>query len=238
MLGRYTAPFSRSDGCESGLNAYYSHRYRSVAGGDAGKRNKAMASFTKYSSIIAAIICVITVPNVNVENALEEVDSAAKVAAVKNNESRTGKQDTTAEYADARAETAEAKSDWETQFALAGFTKDEIADCKEILKNVGITDYHDVDIIENGNMHIVRGEVFSAENWQLNVTLENRKIIYVCLAGIPDEKTEAYINWLGNLKFRKVGTTRSVDLYSDTQGGYLAKLDWDNKVIGAYDDEE
>ena len=125
------------------------------------------------------------------------------------------------------------QTDWETVFRENEFSDDEISEYKEIFDTIGISDYHDVDIHENGIMHIVRGKVYDSNELQLNVTLENRKIIYVALAGIPDTKTEAYINWRGQLKFKTVGTTTSVDLYSDTDGGYLAKVDWENKTISA-----
>ena len=125
------------------------------------------------------------------------------------------------------------QTDWETVFRENEFSDDEISEYKEIFDAIGISDYHDVDIHENGIMHIVRGKVYDSNELQLNVTLENRKIIYVALAGIPDTKTEAYINWRGKLKFKTVGTTTSVDLYSDTDGGYLAKVDWENKTISA-----
>ena len=106
-----------------------------------------------------------------------------------------------------------------------------------MLFNVGITDFHDVDVIENGIMHIVRGKIYNSKVLQLNVTLENREIFFIELAGISTEKKEAYINWRGKIKFKTVGTTKSVDLYYDVEGGYIAKLDWENMMITPYDEE-
>ena len=123
------------------------------------------------------------------------------------------------------------KNDWETAFKDSGFSDEEIAEYKEILTKVGITDYHDVEVIENGIMHIVLGKIYDAEDLQLNVTLENRKIIYIELTGLPATDTEAYINWRGKVTFRTVNTTKSVALYDDIEGGYLAALDWENKEI-------
>lgn len=80
-------------------------------------------------------------------------------------------------------------------------------------------------------MHIVRGKIFDSDTLQVNVTLENRKIILIELAGIPASNTEAYINWRGKIKFRTVDTKKAVDLYYDVDGGYVAKLDWENKMI-------
>ena len=129
------------------------------------------------------------------------------------------------------SETTQISTDWKTVFSENGFTDDEIATYNEILTTVGITDFHDVEVIENGIMHIVRGKIFDSDTLQVNVTLENRKIILVELAGIPATNTEAYINWRGKIKFRTVDTKKAVDLYYDVDGGYVAKLDWENKMI-------
>lgn len=128
-------------------------------------------------------------------------------------------------------ETMQISTDWKTVFSENGFTDDEIANYNEILTTVGITDFHDVELIDNGTMHIVRGEIFDSDVLQVNVTLKNRKIILVELAGIPATNTEAYINWRGKIKFRTVDTKKAVDLYYDMDGGYVAKLDWENKMI-------
>ena len=127
-------------------------------------------------------------------------------------------------------------NDWRTVFSEKGFTEDEIASYEEILTNVGITDYHDVNIIENGRMHIIIGKIYDSKNLQVNITLEERKIILVELTGIPTEKTEAYINWRGKIAFKTVGTTKSVDLYYDMSGGYVAKVDWENNMILPYNE--
>lgn len=125
------------------------------------------------------------------------------------------------------------KNDWKSVFAANGFTEQEIATYEEMLTKVGITDFHHVDIVENGIMHIVRGKIFNADQLQLNVTLEHRKIILIELAGLPAKRTESYINWRGKVRFRTVNTTKSVDLYYDMDGGYRAVLDWPNKMITA-----
>lgn len=129
------------------------------------------------------------------------------------------------------SETIQIFTDWKTVFSENGFTDDEIASYDEILTTVGITDFHDVELIDNGAMHVVRGTIFDSDTLQVNVTLENRKIILVELAGIPATNTEAYINWRGKIKFRTVDTKKAVDLYYDVDGGYVAKLDWENKMI-------
>lgn len=125
--------------------------------------------------------------------------------------------------------------DWKTSFAEAGFTEDEIAGYEELFSTIGVTEFHDVTIVDNSPMHIITGKIYDSGDLQLNVTLENREIIYVGLAGIPDTKTEAYINWRGKLKTKTVDTKITVDMFSDTEGGYLAVLDWKNKTISEYE---
>ena len=78
---------------------------------------------------------------------------------------------------------------WDTAFSEAGFTDDEIESYREVFDTVGVTDFHDVSIVDNNPMTVVRGKIYDSEDLQLNVTLENRQIIYVELAGIPDTKT-------------------------------------------------
>lgn len=133
-------------------------------------------------------------------------------------------------------EPKEKTNDWKSVFSEKGFSEEEISSYEEILTNVGITDYHDVEVIENGRMHIIRGKIFDSKNLQVNMTLEERKIILVELAGIPATEKEAYINWRGKLKFNTVGTTTSVDLYYDMSGGYVAKYDNENNVISPYNE--
>lgn len=132
-------------------------------------------------------------------------------------------------------ESVKNNGDWKTVFAENGFTEDEISAYGEMLSTVGITDYHDVEIAENGIMHIVRGKIYDSKELQLNVTLENRNIILIELAGIPTDKAKAYIDKRGNLKFKTVQGKDSTDLYYDVEGGYIAKLDWDNMTITAFE---
>jgi YrbI family 3-deoxy-D-manno-octulosonate 8-phosphate phosphatase len=70
---------------------------------------------------------------------------------------------------------------------------------------------------------------------ELGITLEDRKIIVVCL-NIPSETSKPYINWRGALKFRHEASWDNIDLYYDVDGGYVAKLDWENKMISPYNE--
>ena len=129
----------------------------------------------------------------------------------------------------------EDNGDWKTVFTENGFTEGEISTYEEMLTTVGIHDYHDVEITENGVMHIVRGKIYDSKVLQLNIILENRNIILIELAGIPTDETKAYITKRGKVKFKTVRGKDSVDLYYDVEGGYLAKLDWENMTITAFE---
>ena len=124
---------------------------------------------------------------------------------------------------------------WDSALSEAGFTDDEIESYREVFDTVGVTNFHDVSIEDNDPMTVICGKIYDSEDLQLNVTLEDRQIIYVELAGIPDTKTEAYLNWRGKVKWKTLHTKKAVDLYSDTEGGYLAVLDWDNKTVAEYE---
>ena len=124
---------------------------------------------------------------------------------------------------------------WDSALSEAGFTDDEIASYREVFDTIGVTDFHDVSIVDNDPMTVICGKIYDSEDLQLNVTLENHQIIYVELAGIPDTKTQAYFNWRGKVKWKTVHTIKTVELYSDTEGGYLGVLDWDNKTISEYE---
>ena len=117
---------------------------------------------------------------------------------------------------------------WDSALSEAGFTDDEIASYREVFDTV-------VSIVDNDPMTVICGKIYDSEDLQLNVTLENRQIIYVELAGIPDAKTQAYFNWRGKVKWKTVHTIKTVELYSDTEGGYLGVLDWYNKTISEYE---
>ena len=65
--------------------------------------------------------------------------------------------------------------------------------------------------------------------------LFGKTVLDIPSAGIPDQKTEAYINWRGKLKTKTVDTKTAIEMYSDTEGGYLAVLDWDTKTVSEYE---
>lgn len=111
------------------------------------------------------------------------------------------------------------KNDWKSDFKKKGFTDEEILSYEVILTNVGITDYHDVEIVENGRMHSIKGKIYDSDSHWLYVTLEDRKIIVVSLYGI----SEYYKGY-------------NVDLYYDVDGGYVAKYDCEKDVVLPYNE--
>ena len=124
-------------------------------------------------------------------------------------------------------------NDWITVFSDNSFTEEEISSYKEILFNVGITDYHDVEMIENGRMHIVKGKIFGSNECDLHITLEERKII-VIYASLPYDATKPHTNWLCDIDLDSEKPNGTFDLYYDVDGGYTAKLDWENKTVRPY----
>lgn len=108
--------------------------------------------------------------------------------------------------------------DWKTTFAEKGFTEEEISSYGEILTNVGITDFHDVEIFENGRMHSIKGKIYDFESHRLHLTLEDRKLIFASVYGISE-----------------YGRGYNDELYYDIRGGYVGKFDYDKNIVLAYD---
>lgn len=72
-----------------------------------------------------------------------------------------------------------------------------------ILVNVGLSDFEETNTVYNGKMKVVLGKTNDYHRLSVTVTYEDSAIINIMLSnGI-----------------------RSVDLYSDTKGGYLGKYD-------------
>ncbi len=122
---------------------------------------------------------------------------------------------------------------WVTTLMENGFSDEEIESYNEILLNVGITDYHNVEVIENGTMHIIHGQIFDSDKCSLHITLEDRKVIVV-YATVPYDVTKAHSKWLCDIDLNSEKPNGTFDLYYDVDGGYTAKLDWVNKTIRPY----
>lgn len=100
---------------------------------------------------------------------------------------------------------------------------------------VGLSNLKDVDVIENGMMKIIRAKTNDSRALDVTVTLENDVPIYVMISGIPTTKTKVKIGILGRLKTETKSDVASIDMFSDTEGGYLAVY---NSAAGTITDYE
>ena len=125
------------------------------------------------------------------------------------------------------------KVDWKTSFQDAGFSDDEIISYEDILDTIGVTDFHDVEIIDNDTVYIIQGKIYDNNNLQLRMTLENRKLTYVKIDGISNEDEDSHINLEGDLSTSTAKSVTSVKMYSSVDGGCQAVLDWGTKTISA-----
>lgn len=102
-----------------------------------------------------------------------------------------------------------------------------------ILQSCGITEYEAFFDNENGKMRIVQARIFDSKDMQLNITYEDGVIIYVELTGIMED----FDTWSNRTDKLDLGVglqgKDAVVLYSDTEGGVLAVLDWENKTLTA-----
>ena len=130
--------------------------------------------------------------------------------------------------------------DWYGTFSKYSLSNEQIDWIEEVFTNVGIDR---VDLMENNyddcstGMCVFRSTFLDSKNLQVNFTLEDGKLFYVSIAGIPSENYETYISWSGKVKTKSVGSTATCDMYSDTEGGYLHYYDEaDNKIL-TYDEK-
>ena len=100
-----------------------------------------------------------------------------------------------------------------------------------ILQSCGITEYEAFFDNENGKMRIVQARIYDSKDMQLNITYEDGVIIYVELTGIMED----FDTWSNRTDKLDLGVglqcKDAVVLYSDTEGGVLAVLDWENKTL-------
>lgn len=114
-------------------------------------------------------------------------------------------------------------------FSQYGYTSEEIKAIKTILTNVGITEVTELEISDvSYGMQTVKGIAYKDTSLggykevQVRFNIENGVIYLVhiyCPNGTP------YLSGL---------TDRGADLYYDAAGGYLKKIDWQNKKIIDY----
>lgn len=106
------------------------------------------------------------------------------------------------------------------------------------LEVVGLGDLKAVDKIENGIMTVIRAKTNDSRELDVTVTLENGEVIYIMLSGIPTTKSKVKIGIFGKIKTEKQSDVASVDMFSDTEGGYLAVYDSAAGTITDYETGE
>jgi hypothetical protein len=92
-----------------------------------------------------------------------------------------------------------------------------------LLESMGLSEVHVMDVRKpNDKMSVMLARIFDDQTMQLNITTENGKIIYVQLTGIKADVLSMSSKWNGKAE---------VDMYSDTEGGVMATLNWQNRSM-------
>lgn len=120
-------------------------------------------------------------------------------------------------------------------FTEYGYSAEQIEDMRTLLTNVGITEITELEIgnIVSG-MQVVKGVIYkdpvyqyTGKEVQVQFNIENGKIYLVAIY-CPSYNTSNQPTYLSGL------TNRRADLYYDVEGGYLKKIDWENKAVVDY----
>lgn len=119
-------------------------------------------------------------------------------------------------------------------FTEYGYTDEQIEEMRKILVNVGITEITELEIqpVSYG-MQVIRGLAFTTgelsapKEVQVQFNIENGAIYLVALY-CPSYGTSNQQTYLSGLEDRRA------DLYYDVEGGYLKKIDWENKSVVDY----
>lgn len=121
-------------------------------------------------------------------------------------------------------------------FTEYGYTAEQIENMRTLLVNVGVTEITDLEIqpVSYG-MQVIQGALFKDESFgggmkevQVQFNIENGAIYLVCIY-CPSYMTENQTPYLSGLQDRRA------DLYYDAEGGYLKKIDWENKAVIDYE---
>ena len=117
-------------------------------------------------------------------------------------------------------------------FTEYGYTEEQIEGMKTVLYNVGVVEITDLEVggVSYG-MQVVKGVAYKGKSLrgprndvEIQVNIENGTIYYIRI----------YCPW-DNLDGLN---EKSAELYYDTAGGYLKKIDWENKVVVSLSAEE
>lgn len=123
-------------------------------------------------------------------------------------------------------------------FTEYGYTAEQIGEIRKILVNVGITEITDYEIQDNSvaEIQVVKGLAYkdtsfmADANDEVQVTFNVEKgTLYLVAIYCPSYYSANRPTYLSGLEDRRA------DLYYDVEGGYLKKIDWENKVVVDYD---
>lgn len=116
------------------------------------------------------------------------------------------------------------------------YTKEEIEDMRTVLTNVGITEITELEITPvSYGMQVVQGLAYKDTSFladqndevQVMFNIENG-VIYLVSIYCPSYYSANKPTYLSGLEDRRA------DLYYDVEGGYLKKIDWENKAVVDY----
>ena len=121
-------------------------------------------------------------------------------------------------------------------FTEYGYTAEQIEDMRTILTNVGITEITELEIgnVVSG-MQVIKGLAYKDTSFladandevRVQFNIENG-VIYLVAIYCPSYHSANKPTYLSGL------TDRRADLYYDVEGGYLKKIDWENKAVIDY----
>lgn len=121
-------------------------------------------------------------------------------------------------------------------FTEYGYSASQITAMKTVLTNVGITEITDLEIepVVYG-MQVIKGIAYKDTSFladandevQVTFNIENGTI-YLITIYCPSYHSANKPTYLSGL------TNRRADLYYDVEGGYLKKIDWENKAVIDY----
>lgn len=116
------------------------------------------------------------------------------------------------------------------------YTEEEIEAMRTVLTNVGITEITELEVSDNSyGMQVIKGLAYKDTSFladandevQVMFNIENGAI-YLISVYCPSYYSENRQPYLSGLEDRRA------DLYYDVEGGYLKKIDWENKAVIDY----
>ena len=116
------------------------------------------------------------------------------------------------------------------------YTPEQISDMRTVLTNVGITEITELEIFPASHgMQVIQGLAYKDTSFladqndevQVMFNIENG-VIYLVSIYCPSYYSANRPTYLAGLEDRRA------DLYYDVEGGYLKKIDWENKAVVDY----